>query len=64
MGACPKPDQPIIIAYISCLPYVLAILLFLISIIQRKISQIKLSAFVGSSYFIGDKIVKKIIKSI
>lgn len=63
MGACPKPDASLIYAYLSCLPYVLAILLFIITLITRKLSQIKLSALILSSYVIGDKIVKSLLKS-
>jgi len=63
MGACPKPNTSIIYAYLSIFPYVLALLLFFISIITRKVSHIKLSLLIGSSYVVGDKILKKILKS-
>jgi hypothetical protein len=63
MGACPKPGVPIVYAFISLLPYLLAIFLLLRPIITKRLSHILLAGLILSAYVIADKVVKNIIQS-
>ena len=63
MGACPMPEKSMFWAYLSMLPYILPIIIFLSCILLKNMSQFKLSSMLASSYISGDKLVKNLIKS-
>ena len=63
MGACPVPGESILWAYLSLVPYIIPIIVFLLLLATRKLEPLKLLALLCSCYVIGDKIVKNIVRS-
>lgn len=62
MGACPHPDQPIIYAYLSILPYLIPFLLAAYFLFFRRLSILKPLVLLVSAYISGDKLLKGILK--
>lgn len=63
MGACPHPDVSMFFSYMSLIPYFIIFYLIAITLIQRKVSLIKLTSMLVCAYIIGDKLLKNIFQS-
>jgi hypothetical protein len=64
MGACPIPDRSIFWAYLSMVPYLIPIIIFIVMLFTKRIKHFKSVALLASCYIIGDKVIKNLIRSI
>lgn len=64
MGACPHPDVSMLFSYLSFIPYFIIFYLIANTLIQRKISLIRLTSMLVFAYILGDKLLKNIFQGI